>query len=317
MKKIIPFIAIAALFSIAIAQDYTKVIHRTDGRSFAIRTTDVDSVSYIPSEQVPSEQYNWIDTIYKEIHDTLVNNYFIHDTIIQENIVYVHDTIYITNTNSDIYNGHAFVDLGLPSGIKWATCNVGANDPEDFGDYFAWGETETHYIDGHAQDDYYQNWKPGKNGYNWASYKWCKGVWRTLTKYCSIEYLGTVDNKTELEIEDDAARQNWGGLWRIPTLSELQELVDNCTFEEVCSDISGYKVTGTNGNWIFLPAAGYLYDYGSYPNGPIGFYCSRTIDSNNSDNNYGLIFDPYNYHASLGIYSIVRYFGQSVRPVVD
>ena len=94
---------------------------------------------------------------------------------------------------------HEWVDLGLTSGTLWATCNVGATAPEDYGDYFAWGETEP------------------KEDYSWSTYKWCNGSYKTQTKYCTNSKYGTVDDKTELEPEDDAAFVNWGSTWRMPT----------------------------------------------------------------------------------------------------
>ncbi len=111
----------------------------------------------------------------------------------------------------DEYNGHDYVDLGLPSGLIWATCNVGAAKPEDYGDYFAWGETE-------PKDDYW-----------WSTYKWCNGDWDKLTKYCTDSYYwdssssSSMDNKTVLDPEDDAAHVNWGGSWRMPTDEEWTE----------------------------------------------------------------------------------------------
>ncbi|MCI7430217.1 MAG: hypothetical protein MSS84_04980 [Bacteroidales bacterium] len=142
--------------------------------------------------------------------------------------------------------GHEYVDLGLPSGLKWATCNVGATSPKDYGDYFAWGETAP------------------KTTYDWNTYKWCDGNYDAHTKYCNNASYGKdgfTDSKTVLDLEDDAARANWGGAWRTPTKEEWQELIDNCTwtwtenYKE--TGIKGYEVKATNENSIFLPAAGY------------------------------------------------------------
>ena len=108
---------------------------------------------------------------------------------------------------------HAYVDLDLPSGTLWATCNVGASSPEENGDYFAWGETTGH--------------NDGKNNFNWSTYKWCKGSSSTLTKYCcesSSGYEGFTDNKMELDLEDDAAYVNWGPAWRMPSKEQFEEL---------------------------------------------------------------------------------------------
>jgi hypothetical protein len=135
-------------------------------------------------------------------------------------------------------NGHEYVDLGLS--VKWATCNVGANSPEEYGDYFAWGETQP------------------KNIYDWSTYKWCNGSYDSLTKYNNSSSYGTVDNKTQLDKEDDAASVNWGGAWRMPTEEEIDELRTDCTWEvDTLNGVAGLIVTGPNGNNIFIPASGY------------------------------------------------------------
>ena len=129
------------------------------------------------------------------------------------------------------------VDLGLS--VKWATCNVGATKPEEYGGYYAWGETEE------------------KEVYDWSTYKWYNGSGDTFTKYCTDSNYGTVDNKTTLDPEDDVAHVKWGGSWRMPTIDELDELLYNCTWTwATLNGVNGYTVTGSNGNSIFLPAAG-------------------------------------------------------------
>ena len=144
-------------------------------------------------------------------------------------------------------NGHEYVDLGLPSGLKWAVCNIGGANPKDYsgwgynlGQFFAWGETESKTI------------------FGWEEYKWCQGRVNTLTKYCTVSGNGTVDNKTELDPEDDAARVAWGGTWRMPRYEELQELIDNCTW--TVTDIFGWKcykvASKTNKYCIYLPFTG-------------------------------------------------------------
>lgn len=157
----------------------------------------------------------------------------------------------------DPYNGHEYVDLGLPSGLKWATMNVGATTPQEIGDYFAWGETEPYYTEGHSQDSPCSNWKSGKTGYDWANYKWCNGSETTLTKYCRDASYGTLDNKRTLELEDDAAHVRWGGNWRTPTKAELEELCTECTYTAMTSrgELLYAKFTGPNGNYILLPNA--------------------------------------------------------------
>ena len=151
-------------------------------------------------------------------------------------------------------NPSEYVDLGLS--VKWATCNVGASKPEEYGDYFAWGENHP------------------KSTYNWSTYKWCDGSETTLTKYNSNSSNGIVDNKRTLELDDDAARVNWGGSWRIPTSQELEELRTECTWILTTQNgVKGYNVTSkNNGNSIFLPAAGY-HDHGDIDYAGTYFYC--------------------------------------------
>ncbi len=187
------------------------------------------------------------------------------------------------------YNGHEYVDLGLPSGIKWATCNVGANSPWEYGGYYAWGETEE------------------KENYDWSTYKWCNGSSNTMTKYC------TVDGKTVLDPEDDVAHVKWGGSWRMPTLDELDELLDNCIWTWTTQNgVDGYKVTGSNGNSIFLPAAGYrdgstLRSGGSYGH----FWSSSLVEGHNNSAYYLRFYSSGRYDWSV----VTRFDGFTVRPV--
>lgn len=144
--------------------------------------------------------------------------------------------------NGNTYNGHEYVDLGLPSGTLWATCNVGADTPEGFGDYYAWGETTP------------------KTTYDWSNYKYCNGGEDQLIKYCSNEeygYNGFTDNLTELQPTDDAATANWGNGWCIPTKEQWEEFFANTAMSQ--SMQNGVKVfvfTSSNGKSLFLPVAG-------------------------------------------------------------
>ena len=159
---------------------------------------------------------------------------------------------------------HEYVDLGLPSGTLWATCNIGAASPEDYGDYFAWGETAP------------------KEVFNWSTYKWCNGSDMTMTKYCTSSEYGFIDNKTELDLEDDAAWMNWGPMWRTPSLEQQEELFDYCTLEWTqINGVNGRLFTGPSGNTLFLPAAGYRWDNSHYNVDSNGYYWSRTLSSFN------------------------------------
>ena len=134
-----------------------------------------------------------------------------------------------------IVDPSTYVDLGLPSGTLWATCNIGANSPEEYGDYFAWGETE--------------GYNSGKTSFNWLTYKWCKGSETTMTKYCgnsSYGYNGFTDELTELDLEDDAAYVNWGPAWRMPSIEQCEELINSSyttTDWTIQNGVYGRKIT--------------------------------------------------------------------------
>ena len=213
--------------------------------------------------------------------------------------------VIVRNDNSGTLDGHEYVDLGLPSGTLWATCNVGASSPEEYGDYFSWGET-----------------KP-KTTYNWSTYKYCQGTETTMTKYCTNSDYGIVDNKTELEPSDDAATANWGSGWQIPSREQCAELINSSyttTTWTTMNGVYGRKITSkSNGNSIFLPAAGYRYDTSLYRAGPYydsyGYYWSRSLNTSYSYGVCSLYFysgDVSNFYSNI---NGRRYCGQSVRPV--
>ena len=200
-----------------------------------------------------------------------------------------------------IIDGHEYVDLGLPSGTKWATCNVGASSPEEYGDHFAWGETTPKYY------------------YDWSTYKWCNGSSTTMTKYCTQSeygYNGFTDNLTELQPEDDAATANWGSGWQMPSIVQIQELFNSSyttTEWTQVNGVNGRKITSkSNGNSIFLPAAGTLPNDRLYNVGSGGDYWSSSLYPGGDNFAYVLLFSsgywkwdvPYN-----------RYSGRSVRAV--
>ena len=200
------------------------------------------------------------------------------------------------DTSDGYHNDYGYVDLGLS--VKWATCNVGASKPEEYGDYFAWGET-----------------KP-KDYYNWSTYKWCNRTRNTQTKYCTDSDYGTVDNKTTLDLSDDAARANWGGSWRMPTKAEQDELRENCTWTWTTQNgVKGYKVTSKKSGYtnksIFLPAAGGHYGSSLDLAGSRGDYWSSSLNTAFPYCAYDLSFssDYVNWD------NYYRRNGFSVRPV--
>ena len=162
------------------------------------------------------------------------------------------------------YHGHAYVDLGLPSGTYWAACNMGANAPEDYGSYFAWGEIFP------------------KATYDWSTYKYCNGDANSLTKYCNdpaFGYNGFIDDLSELLPEDDAISANWGAGWHIPTVEQWQELVDCTTHDTTTQNgVKGFLFTASNGNSLFLPNAGLYNDNVIYSIGRLSIFWSNSID---------------------------------------
>jgi hypothetical protein len=197
-------------------------------------------------------------------------------------------TVSVTTAPPDPYNGHEFVDLGLPSGLKWATCNVGATKPEEYGYHFAWGETTT------------------KDIYSWSTYTYNpSGDGETFTKYTT---LGAV-----LEASDDAASVTWGGLWRTPTDAEWTELRDNCTSCWTTQNgvIGRLFTSDKNGSTLFLPAAGITDITGLCDFGSIGWYWASNIGDDP-------IFACHLFFTSEIISSpknLNRFYGLSVRPV--
>ena len=192
------------------------------------------------------------------------------------------------------------VDLGLPSGQKWASCNVGATTPEGYGDYYAWGETAP------------------KKDYSWETYTHANGADNKFTKYCNDANNGDngfTDDKTILEPEDDAAQVNWGGVWRMPTDAEWTELREQCTWTyTTLNGVYGYQVASkTNGNSIFLPVAGFRNGTSLYLQGRRGYYSSSSLLENYSDNVWIVTFN----HEEVYRHSNNRNNGLSVRPVQD
>lgn len=205
--------------------------------------------------------------------------------------------------NPNVHHGHEYVDLGLPSGTLWATCNVGASEPEAPGDLYAWGEIET------------------KDVYTWESYKWCDGTEcnlnnKTITKYCDRGGYGILDGKISLEPEDDVAHVKWGGNWHIPTSAELQELVDNCTKKwiKLTDKLHAYEFTGPNGNSIIMPAAGEFSKQGRTTD-EFYYWSSELGMSDIPANNHATHARVMEYGIDFGNY--YRYRGYAVRPVIS
>ena len=198
-----------------------------------------------------------------------------------------------TGSDTDTEDNHEWVDLGLS--VKWATCNVGATKPEETGNYFAWGETEA------------------KETYDWSTYKLTGDGGSTFTKY------NTTDGKTTLDLTDDAARVNWGGTWRMPTLDECEELVNNCTWTWTenynNTRVAGRIVTSNiNGNSIFLPTTGYYHDNNIIGSSKGGDYWSSSL-STSSQKGKDMFYDSESEEVKISDYE--RYYGLAVRAVTE
>ena len=223
------------------------------------------------------------------------------------------------SSSGDSNENQGVVDLGLS--VKWGTCNLGASKPEEYGDYYAWGETDFYYLEGHAYDNPCNDWKEGKSsGYGGGSYKWYDYSNNTLTllKYNLDPSLGIVDGKTVLDPEDDAAHVKLGEKWRIPTDNDWVDLCFYCTLTWTTENgVKGIKMTskkvGYTGRSIFLPAGGSRYDYELYRIGEKGCYWTSTLD-------YRSVFaSSWDFETlnSMNPSNIPRDLGILIRPVYD
>ena len=221
------------------------------------------------------------DTKNAEVENTNVENEAVADPGEVKNVA-----------EGDDYNGHAFVNLGLPSGTLWSTVNIGAEWPEEYGDYFAWGEIST------------------KNYFDWSTYDYSTGNNHYLTKYCTVSSYGRFDNKVYLEVCDDAATEIWGEGWCIPTKAQWEELrrytSRTITYEH---GVQGMRFT-RYGESIFLPFAGCYWEDELMDKGDDGYYWSNQIERDSPD--CAWYFElPLEGRRGAGY----RSYGQSIRPV--
>lgn len=230
----------------------------------------------------------------------ILNSFSDHSHEPTSNVLLITDVeeTQIINSPFGTLNGYEWVDLGLPSGLKWAKCNLGAKNPEDHGDYFAWGEISP------------------KVNYAWSFYKFRLQMGNQNSKYCGSGADGIVDNKFVLEDTDDAAFANWGKGWRIPTKEEYEELNTHCVFTwEDRLGTKGFKVTSkNNGQSIFFPAAGYFDKDGFYSKDETGNYWSSSVTKGNRP------YDAWELYFSkdnIFLNHDYRHHGLSIRPVTD
>ena len=276
---------------------FNLTIRSTGYGSVSFKDSADDSLAFLPGSEVtvvatPNADCDFIGWFVGDAETPVSTDTEYTFTTLEEDVTLI-AKFEETNFSSGSIDGYEYVDLGLS--VKWATCNVGANSPEEYGSYYAWGETEE------------------KSNYYWDTYKWCNGSSSKMTKYCTSSSYGTVDNKTVLDLEDDVAHVKWGGSWRMPTLEEQKELKNNCTWEWTTQNgVEGYKVTSkTNGNSIFLPAAGYRRGTYLFDSGSEGDYWSSSLNEDYSDLAYRLYF----YSGNCGWYVSSRFLCYTVRPV--
>ena len=230
--------------------------------------------TYLKKNKLTSAKTEYNKALEIETKYSSTNHSHMFSQYVQNKITEVDNKIKQENAK---YNGHKYVNLGLS--VKWATCNVGASKPEDYGNYYAWGETST------------------------------KSSYTSDNSKTNGKSMGDIKGNSSY----DAARANWGGKWRMPTESEMQELIDRCNWIWTTQNgVKGYKVTGPNGNSIFLPAAGFRNGSSLFCAGSYGYYWSYTPDGS-LDRAYSLDFNSDGPVMDF----LYRYYGFSVRPVLE
>ena len=282
-------VVLFALMFTSCSNDKKVSVISGEGGTAKVDKTQLAHNGQVTLTATPEEDYFFVNWT---VNGEEVSTQPTYTVTVTSNIEYKANFEFYKPTGTE--EGKGYVDLGLS--VKWATCNVGATSPEEYGDYFAWGETQP--------KDYY-DWNTSKYGS------------KIVTKYCTKSWYGTVDNKTTLELTDDAARVNWGGKWRMPTKAECDELMNttNCTWTWTTQNgVDGYKVTSKkNGNTIFLPAAGSRNFGNLYDARRFGDYWSSSLYTYYSDEAYYVGFDS----SGVGWNSILRYVGLSVRAVCE
>lgn len=295
-------------WTIASEKIYSELTDKELNASFSLAwSTDEEAIEN-QSANTQSFVFNQEQTVLLKIGSLKASTKYFYSTYIHLNgKQYTSPVNSFTTLSEQVFAGTApssvrVVDLGLPSGTKWANINVGAEKAEDTGLFFAWGETEGFVADG--SDDHL---------FGWATYKWCKGSRSSQTKYCTTDSYGVVDNRVVLDFTDDAAYVNWGDEWRMPTAEEMKELMENTTSEwTTVGGVDGYRfISNTKGNSIFLPANGCRVSESNYENGTDCYYWTSSVDRESPYASRYLRF----YVGRVFLASLFRYYGMNVRPV--
>lgn len=320
---------VAAMSAMAMAQSVTTHSVYDVNQNGEINVADVVSVAQATLQEVNPEQTQQYVT--GEDLSILLNNVLQELSDIKKRLNYVMKESGMSNPfepdeNGIITNGHKYVDLGVVvdgKPVYWATTNIGADYPADYGLYFAWGETVGY---GSSPQGVYDGiWcvqiLDGRK-FDWASYSsdLCDGAYDKMKKYCTDSSYGTVDNNTVLDPEDDAAYVNWQGTWRMPTTEELDALCNQCSWtwttmaNSAGENVNGYKVSSKtdSSKFIFLPAAGYRGHGGLYLGGSSGYYWSNSLYPSI---NYGGAYNFYLSSTERRTGPDNRCSGLSIRPV--
>ena len=319
MKKLILFVALFAMSILSKAQD-NQLVWANGKLLYGTPMESIDSMTYDEMRDIDTLRVILPKTLIQVVYDTIVQTEVVYDTIIQTHVEHdtiihiqteiVHDTIVQTHVEHDtiihiqteiVHDTVTMkdtlyieaVDMGL--GVKWAKMNIGARAPEDYGDFFAWGETKN------------------KSEYKWSTYKWGNGGHSNYNKYNTNSTLGIVDNNTTIDPEDDAATVRWNN-WRLPTKEEIEELRNNCYWDKtIINGITGYKATSKrNGNSIFFPTAGHKYLNDPTNAGSQGYYWSSSLNSSGNTNYAHILhFDENQVNSAMDF----RCFGLPIRAV--
>ncbi len=312
MKKLFTMIGLVALSAAAMAQSVTTFsIYDVDQKGDINVADVIQVVDKVVKNMAPAQTPQYVTA---EDLAVLLQG-------IQSDLALIKEKLGIASGEGgfedeggdDPYNGHEYVDLGVVvdgKPVYWATTNIGAELPADYGLYFAWGETLGYNED--TSDNHL---------FDWTSYSsdLCGGAYNKMKKYCTDSDYGNVDNKTVLDPEDDAAHVNWQGAWRMPTKEEQDALREQCTWTWTTmtntegESINGYKVSNKadSSKFIFLPTTGFRYESGLFDTSH-GIYWSSSLHSNNSSYAYGLFFTTGGYVDWCGT---DRFYGHSIRPV--
>lgn len=272
----------------------------TVAAKFGVIVSENSNPSYSNGMQYSSYELKSDNSYQVEVEDLTPGTEYYYLSYVRIGDIYTYGDVRSFSTKEvyscpDNHHPHA-IDLGLPSGTKWACCNVGATAPEDYGGYYAWGEIET--------KDYYG--RPNK---------WYDDS-DNITKYCTNSDYGKVDDKTVLDLSDDVAHVFLGGSWRMPTYNQIEELRKNCIWQWTQRyGVNGMLVTGHNGGQIFIPATGRRRNYVLDDDQDLGWYWSSMLNYDNLSNSdeYALCLSIHSNY--LGPNSDLRPFGHQVRAV--